>query len=72
MKIIYGILMLSVVIGVVWLLTIDIELAMRIFLIIMTPIGLTGFGLLCYNYYMLMKEEQTSFLYKKDWGMDDD
>ena len=48
------------------------DTALIIFLIIMTPIGLTGFGLLCYNYYMLMKEEQTSFLYKKNWGMDDD
>ena len=27
-----------------------------VFLIRMTPIGLTGFGLLCYNYYRLMKE----------------
>ena len=30
--------------------------ALIIFLIIMTPIGLTGFGLLCYNYYRLIKE----------------
>ena len=48
------------------------DTALIIFLIIMTPIGLTSFGLLCYNYYMLMKEEQVSFLYKKNWGMDDD
>ena len=32
------------------------DTALIIFLIIMTPIGLTSFGLLCYNYYRLIKE----------------
>ena len=32
------------------------DTALIIFLIIMTPIGLTGVGLLCYNYYRLIKE----------------
>ena len=32
------------------------DTALIVFLIIMTPIGLTGFGLLCYDYYRLIKE----------------